>query len=487
MTTRMRMTIVTCASLMLFVYASPVPGGQAPLLTEDFESYKSGTSVLDSKRWSGFEGFRGKAKPSASIVEGKGIDRSKALAISSADAFRTDNWGIRAPLDKPVSEGVVWIQCRFHPPAEWKGGLFFDLRGSSGRAILARIAGAPYQAKGEKTKQLRWHSIHNVAYWRLYTKTKLLQKWHTLTARIDFNEGTYAGWVDEQTLGEDLPLASKAPFSHVYVGVAGSPVSPALIDNLVVSREAPKGHTMPTLLPKSEKDLIFRFAAIGDPQLGFGGFETDKARFAHAVRQINRSGAEHSFMLGDMVHVKTDIKAYEAMVKLVKGFKKPYHYVRGNHELPELFTRYFFRRLHYSLIHKGVRFVIVDAEGNHVGMSDRQLDWIESEFEKATKANEEIVIALHVSPWQKNERGRGKYNQIGKGRDRLRALMKKHKVLLSLSGHYHRGLWHAKEVETHYLVLGGTALVKLGTYAWCSFDVYPDRIVVHQKPLFFAC
>ncbi|MGZ0170541.1 MAG: hypothetical protein ACKVHE_13360 [Planctomycetales bacterium] len=63
--------------------------------------------------------------------------------------------------------------------------------------------------------------------------------------------------------------------------------------------------------------------------------------------------------------------------------------------------------------------------------------------------------------------------------------MKKHKVLLSLSGHYHRALWHGHEEETHYLTLGGTALVKGGGVAWCAFDVYPDRIFMHQKPLFF--
>ncbi len=240
------------------------------------------------------------------------------------------------------------------------------------------------------------------------------------------------------------------------------------------------------MLPEPEDDLIFRFAATGDPQLGFTSIKTDEARFAHATDQINRAGAELTLMLGDMVHFKTDFNAYETMQELVKRFDKPYHYVRGNHEIPELFMRYFYRDLHYSVVHKGVRFVIIDAEGNHVGMSDEQLGWIESKFKLAEKAGEEIVIALHVSPWQNNERGQGKYNQIGKGRERLRLMMRQYKVLLSLSGHYHRALWHAEEEETHYLVLGGTALVKGGPTAWCSFDVYPDRIVVHQKPVFFA-
>lgn len=468
------------------VFASELVATDGILLSENFDSQPSGQSILASEQWKGFEGFPGKVKPTALVKTDVGVDGSQALAISHAESFRTDGWGVRTPLATPVSTGVVWVQCRFKPAKDWKTGTFFDMRGEKSKEIIARIAVAPFQEKGSKVTQMRWHSVFNRPYWRVYTKTPLEQRWYTMTARIDFDQKTYACWADGQTLGEELPLTSDAAFSHIYLGVAGTPDDPALIDQLVVSRTAPAGFDLPSLLPEPEDDLIFRFAAVGDPQLGFGGFDTDKVRFAHAIDQINRSGAELSFMLGDMVHEKRDLKLYDAMLELVKRFEKPYHYVRGNHEIPELFLRYFFRELHYSVVNKGVRFVVIDAEGNHVGLNDKQLDWIESEFKQAEKAGEEIVIALHVSPWQNNERGRGKYNQIGKGRDRLRAMMKQYKVLLSLSGHYHRALWHAQEEETHYLVLGGTALVSQGAFGWCTFDVYPDRIVVHQKPLFFA-
>lgn len=456
------------------------------LLTEDFETVETGQSILTLKGWKGFEGFRGDSRPTAVVSAGNGHEGSKALAILHTEPFRTDNWGLRRQLEQQISDGVVWVQCRFKAPETWNGALMFDMRGEKANQVIARIAATPYTAKGADVTTLRWHSVFNRAYWRLYTQTPIDQDWHTVTARINFEHGTYACWADEESLGDDLPLTSEAPFSQIHIGLAGAPDDPALIDNLTVSRSAPKGFSDPELLPSPADDLIFRFAATGDPQLGFTSIETDKARFAHATDQINRSGAELTLMLGDMVHFKDDLGAYTSMQELVKRFDKSYHYVRGNHEVPELFMKYFFRELHYSVVHHGIRFVIIDAEGNHVGMSDEQLDWIESEFVAAEKAGEDIVIALHVSPWENNERGRGKYNQIGKGRERLRELMKKHKVLLSLSGHYHRGLWHAREEETHYLTLGGTALVKQGGVAWCSFDVYPDRIVVHQKPLFFA-
>jgi len=457
---------------------------ETDLAAENFESFSGGDSILSAEQWKGFEGLR--EKPSAVVKEGVGVDQSKALALSHVEPLRADNYGVRLQLPEPMSDGAVWVQCQIKSPEQWKSGVVFDLRGSKSSEVIARIAAGPYTPKGSETTRLRWHSVFTRAYWRLYTDAPMESRWRKLTARVDFATRTYACWVDEQSLGDELPLTSGAALSQIYIGGVGDPDEPMLLDELVVTRVAPEGFRVPKLLPDPADDLIFRFAATGDPQLGFTGIDTDKARFAHAVEQINRSGAEHSLMLGDMVHNKNDLDAYVSMQELVKGFAKPYHYVRGNHEVPELFLRYFYRDLHYSVVHKGLRFVIIDAEGNHVGMSDEQLDWIESEFKAAEKAGEEIVIALHVSPWEKNERGRGKYNQIGAGRERLRELMKKHSALLSLSGHYHRGLWHGHEEKTHYLTLGGTALVKGGCVGWCVFDVYPDRIVIHQKPLFFA-
>lgn len=478
---------LACVSVLCMLLAERAAiADETVRLADDFESYEVGQSILDSDDWKGFEGFRGDGKPTAVVSERLGTDGSKALAIFHKESFRTDNWGVRRQLGRSVADGVVWVQCRFKAPKMWNGGLVFDMRGEKSNQVIARIATAPFTAKDSETTTLRWHSVFNRPYWRLYTQTPIDQDWHTVTARVDFEHRTYACWADEQTLGDDLPLTSPEPLSQIHIGIAGTPGDPAVIDDLVVSRSAPNGFSDPQLLPVPEDDLIFRFAATGDPQLGFTSIETDKARFAHATDQINRSGAELTLMLGDMVHFNDDLDSYVAMQELVKRFDRPYHYVRGNHEKPELFMKYFYRKLHYSVVHKGLRFVIIDAEGNHVGMSVEQLDWIESEFIAAEKAGEDIVIALHVSPWENNERGRGKYNQIGKGRDRLRELMKKFKVLLSLSGHYHRALWHAHEEETDYLVLGGTALVKGGSVGWCTFDVYPDRVVVHQKPLFFA-
>lgn len=454
--------------------------------TEDFEARDPGQFLVSDSSWKGFQGFPGETNPEAMVLEGTGVSGSKALGISHTEPFRTDNWGLQFTLPEPYQKGVVWIQCKFKPSEKPAGAMTLDARGSGRGAILARVAGIPFENKATGNSEIRWHCTWSKPHWRLYTLSESdSSRWYTVTLRLDLDGRTCAAWLDDQVLSEEAPLAAEGEFTNLHIGFGGLGESPALLDDLTIGRSAPEGFSAPELLPVPEEDLIFRFAGMGDPQLGFGGYDADKIRFGLAVDQIKRAGSELSLVLGDMVHENRNEQAYQDLLTLGKGLKSP-HYVRGNHEDLDLYLKYFSEKSNYSTVHEKIRFVVLDAVGNQAGLDDKILAWIESEFSAASSAGEEIVLALHVSPWQDNKKGAGKYNQIGPGRDRLRELMKEHKVLLCLSGHYHTALWHGQEEETHYLVLGGTAIVGGGTYGWCLFDVYPDRIVMHHKPLFFG-
>ncbi|MFT5468506.1 MAG: hypothetical protein ACI8UO_003616 [Verrucomicrobiales bacterium] len=453
---------------------------------ENFESHPDDQPILKAEAWKGYEGLKGDSIPIALVKAGVGINGSKALSISGKEEFRGDNYGLRVTLPEAYEDGVVWIQARIKQPSDWKCGLFMDLRGPERGQILARIAGSPYEHESFEGKKLRLHTTWSVPHWRLYTLGKLdTEAWQTVTVRLDIDAKSYAAWLDDMSLGDEMRFAADSAFTQIHLAFCGSPESPALVDSLTVGRNAPDGIEAPDLLPEPEDDLVFRFAAVGDPQLGFGGYETDKVRFEMAVDQINRSGSELSMILGDMVHFNDNEEAYKDCAEIAGQLKRPY-YIRGNHEVLELYQKYFHEKSDFAFAHKGVRFVVLDAIGNQAGLSDEQLAFVEKEFSAATEAKEDIILSLHVSPWQNNSKGRGKYNQIGEGRDRLRDLMKEHNGVLCMSGHLHTGLWGAKEEETQYLVLPGTALAKTGPVSWCVLDVYPDRIVVHKKPLFFA-
>ena len=454
-------------------------------LAIDFESFTDGQAIVDEKSWTGFRGFRGNGKPTAIVATGEGKAGSKAVAVSHTEKYRTDAWGLRYHLAEHYSNGVVWVQCRFKPAKEWAGSFVLDARTPDTRGILTRIAGEPYQRKGTEEMKSRWHNTWARSFWRLYSLKEPVTGWQTITLRIDLDERFAASWLNDDVLGEEAPLSAEGAFAVLHLGFGGVG-TPAFLDDLAIGRSAPEGFHAPRLLPEPEQGLLFRFAAIGDPQLGFGGYQTDQVRYRLAARQINRSESALTLVLGDMVHTNRDEQAYRDLVKLEQSFDKPVHYVRGNHEDLDLFKKHFHPESNYSFVHNGFRFVVIDAIGKQLGLAEKQLEWIEREFKQANGNREEIVLSLHVSPWEDNEKGRGNYNKIGPGRDELRALMKKYRVLLSLSGHYHRGLWHQREDETHYLVLPGTALVSAGAHGWCLFDIYADRVVMYQKPLFFG-
>ncbi len=455
----------------------------APLLSEEFDELADGTAIGTVAGWEAFRGFEGQP-PAAVVRAGLGRNGSHALTVSHDAEYRSDAWGITRQLKQPLSDGVVWIDCYFHPPGAWIGNLYLDAR--AGRATVARLAGEQHRPQGAKQPALRCHAAWQQPSWRTYRDLPLAEKWYRLTMRLDLDGGTYAAWVDQQPLGEELPLCSREPVDRIFLGLGGTADSPARLDDLRISRQPPEGCSLRELLPQPEAGLQFRLAITGDPQLGFGGYEADKARFAQAVEQINRSGAALTLVLGDMVHDADDENVYRDVKDLAGKLKGPVYFVRGNHERLPLYQKHFHPKADFAFTHQDWRFVFLDAIGNQSGLSDEQLAFVEEQFTQANQAGQEIVLCLHVSPWQDNERGRSVYNQIGPGRDRLVELIDKHRVLLCLSGHYHRGLWRHQQQATQYLTLGGTAVVRGGWQGWCLMDVYPDRVVIYEKPLHFA-
>ena len=109
--------------LVTFGFAANSVFASDEVLFETFEEHEAGQSVTVSPAWSGFAGFRGSVKPMATVKSNVGVDASKALAISHDEPFRTDNFGLKCKLAKPIADGIVWVQCSFKPPQTWNGGL----------------------------------------------------------------------------------------------------------------------------------------------------------------------------------------------------------------------------------------------------------------------------------------------------------------------------------------------------------------------------
>ncbi len=448
------------------------------LWQEDFEGYAE-NAPLDGQN--GWTMLKVADAPAAVVKSGAGLKNSRGLVLSNTKAFRSDYIGLTRTFPQALT-GTLWIQCRFKAPAaadNWIGG--FNIKSN-----LAGFSAGLLREK-DKPDQIRFV----VPYWQGYRIHRTVPyeggRWYTLTLKLDNERKTYSAWVDDVELGSDLDVGA-GELKSVYLSSGGKAEDPAVVDDLIITRSRPAGITERPLYPAGKPGRLFRFAAMGDPQPGLGNYAVELIHFQRAVRQVNESGAEFTLILGDLVHDGKVDTTYQDIVETARGFGKPWYPVRGNHDAPEKFKKYFKPELNYSFEHKDFRFVMLDAIGGQEELTAEQLAWVEKEFQAAKAKKQEIVVCTHVSAWDENARGVSPYMQIGpESKAKLKELYKKYDALLMLSGHYHRGPWYAQEEGMNYLVLGGTGFVRSSPTGWSVVDVYPDRLEIYTKPVFFPC
>jgi hypothetical protein len=138
------------------------------------------------------------------------------------------------------------------------------------------------------------------------------------------------------------------------------------------------------------------------------------------------------------------------------------------------------RELNYSFAHKGFTFIGMKtwAEKHQGRVTPSQLVWLESQLRTARDKGNEIIIWCHVTPYGPNPRGWW----IRDGQDEMLRLCRQYKVLAVLAGHFHRELWHFEQDGTHHVIAPGITLSR-GELGWVLYDVYPNRVVQHFKPL----
>jgi hypothetical protein len=460
------------------------------VLREDFESCAPGVPLDGQGGWTG---GRPPGLVQASVRAGAGVNGSKGLALwqEGSESLYPWTYGVRRVFAEPLT-GIYWLQCSFKPPATGRVPFHLDLRaGTEYAQILFLVSAALGQDQGTE-HLLSAHASWQHPYWRLYrTVEGRTDRWHTFTVRMDFDRGVYAAWIDRQVLGDELPMAHAPPAAWLHLSMAGTPEAPALVDDLVITRLAPEGFERPAPLPPRRPGLLFRFAGMGDFRLGDADYDIKRLFVKRAAAQINRAGAEMTFLLGHFGLRPTEEQAYRDLASDLGTLVTSWYPVRGPRDPPGFFRTHFRKEpASYSITQNGVRFVLVDP-GVLPAPADEELSWLESEFKKARDAGEEIIVGSFASPWNKTYVG--KVGRVAPdvaprgGAERLKGLLKEYRVLLFLSSHYPSGPWHEEEDGTHFLTCGGPVLRKGSPAGWSLFDVYGDRIELHFKPMFSGC
>ncbi|HNQ34536.1 MAG TPA: metallophosphoesterase [bacterium] len=471
------------AGLLILLLAAAVGPAFAQagnvLWQEDFEGYADNSALNGQNGWTM---LKTADTPAGVVKAAAGTGNSKGLALSNSKGFRSDYIGLTRNFAEPLT-GTLWIQCRFRMPAaeNWTAG--FNLKTN-----LAQVSAGLVQEK-DKPARLRFVFPYYEGN-RIWREIPFeAGRWYTVTLKLDTAGRTYSGWVDGIELGGYIEMAG-SELKSVYLGAGGQEGAPAVVDDLVVTRNRPAGINEKPAYPAREAGHLFRFAAIGDPQPGkwrINNYQHDLYKLGRVAAQVNESGADFSIVTGDLVHdAVSDTPFLDALEKL-KVLKRPWYPVRGEQELVDLYRKHIRPELNYSFEHQGFRFVMLDAVGGETPLAAGQLDWVEKEFQAAAAKKQEIILCSHVSPWDENRLATAPADRLApESKARLVELLKRYRVLMTLAGHYHRGLWHFQADGVNYLVLPVTSMARVSPAAWTVFDVYPDRVVVTVKPLFFA-
>ncbi len=270
---------------------------------------------------------------------------------------------------------------------------------------------------------------------------------------------------------------------------------------------------------------LFRYAILTDTHLRPEGGDTsspwkvnllanDRARWV--VDRINLADPDFVIHMGDIVHPLPHLSTYsfaaEAALEIFRGFKAPFYCIPGNHDVGDkrnptmpaytiddlglnLYERWF-GPAHRSFDHKGVHFVMINAQTLNSGLAQEleQSRWLEADLE-ASKGRR-IHMFSHYPTYVLGPGEPNNYDNLDEpARSWLLGLLERYEVEAFFAGHVHNFIYQRHGATDCYNVpatsfvrqdysemfrveaaedFGRNDTQKLG---WCIVDVYQDTNV----------
>jgi 3',5'-cyclic AMP phosphodiesterase CpdA len=161
------------------------------------------------------------------------------------------------------------------------------------------------------------------------------------------------------------------------------------------------------------------------------------------LAEVDRSPMEFFIHTGDLENGGGDAR-WTAFMTRTKGFRKPIHYVLGNHEVHRGGTRESFARffglgdVNHSFDHKDAHVAIVDTVT--ASRLEGTLDWLDRDLSAHPKGKagiRHLIVAMHVPPRTDNIFPHGTAAGYDVFSRKLHALLKRHGVRLVLCSHEH--------------------------------------------------
>lgn len=191
----------------------------------------------------------------------------------------------------------------------------------------------------------------------------------------------------------------------------------------------------------------FTFVQMCDPQIGFGGYEADLARFRQAVKQINARRPDFVVICGDLVN-GARASSFRDLKAVKSGFGVPCYCAPGNHDVanhPTAATLNRYRKAmgrdYFAFDHKGCTFIILDTQlwkAPVAGESEKQEAWLKETLRRTNRAHRPVFIVQHYPLFEKTpDEPETYYNLPEPKRQELLQLFERSGVVAILAGHTH--------------------------------------------------
>ncbi len=268
--------------------------------------------------------------------------------------------------------------------------------------------------------------------------------------------------------------------------------------------------TSPARIP--EKDVV-TIGVVADCQFaaampeGERFFSRSRQKLATAIRQFNRRGVRFILHLGDLIDRRA--ANYGLILPVFKKSAAPVHFVLGNHEFdvdaadklrvmdllgvgrgyrtfdegpwrfillngnelgPNFPADESLRKEGEDLFNRMVSEKKPNASGSNGGLSGKQMNFLETELERAEKDGQRVIVCCHFPVYPP-----ASYN-LWNDEDVVKLLERQPAVKAYFNGHNHAGDY-AEISGLHFVTFRG--MVETGdTNAWAVVSLGEDRIVI---------
>lgn len=187
-----------------------------------------------------------------------------------------------------------------------------------------------------------------------------------------------------------------------------------------------------------------RFLIVTDTHLGYRDQPSATQQWQRTVDEMKKTDGSFVLHLGDIVDGGREAE-YPNYMKIRQSLDKPVHEIPGNHDPAELFQRHVRKSLDTAFEHEWLRVLLLSnarPESHDGFLSGNQLDWLEQQCVDATKADQYVLVGMHVPVHDNRHPDRGWHVKKEHGQAEFYALARRHsqRLLAVVHGHFHNGL-----------------------------------------------